>query len=278
MIFMARLLWVSIARTANMIIELLLPSLLVGLLIAIASGCLGCFVVWRKMAFFSDALAHSAILGTSLALISHINIFYGLMGYGAIVAVIMARFDNNLHLSGDTLLAIISQLSLAVGLLLLPFAPTPVNIEALLFGDILSASFNDVIISALISGVIIIALMLFWRPLLNLSIDEELAAIEGVPVTRLKLMLFLLLVALIAIAIQVVGVLLISALLLIPVATARKVARTPLLMMIVAPIIGAAAVILGLLVAWQYNLAPGPAIVTIAGIIWLISLCKPQSN
>ena len=257
-----------------MIIELLLPSLLTGLLIAVVAGCLGCFVVWRKMAFFSDALAHSAILGTALALIVHIHPLWGLLGYGALIAIVMARFDTVLHYSGDTLLAIISQVSLAGGLLIIPFSPTPVNIEALLFGDILSASWHSVMISAVTTIIILFCLFIYWSPLLDLSVNEELAAMEGVPVQRLKLMLFLLLTGLVAIAIQAVGVLLISALLLIPAASARRLSSTPLQMLVLSPILGVFAVIGGLLVAWQYDLSAGPAMVIVAATIWLLSLVK----
>jgi zinc transport system permease protein len=260
-----------------MIIELLLPSLLVGLLIALASGCLGCFVIWRKMAFFSDALAHSAILGTGLALIANIDILWGLLGYGAIVAIIMARFDNALHYSGDTLLAIISQISLAIGLLLIPFAPKPINIEALLFGDILAATWSNVGISTAITATILVTLSVFWRQLLDMSINEELAATEGVPVQRLKLILFLLLVGLIAIAVQVVGVLLISALLLIPVASARKFAHTPLQMLLLSPMLGLIAVISGLFIAYQYDTSAGPTVVVAAASLWLLSLLKKST-
>lgn len=261
-----------------MIIELLLPCLLVGLLMALASGTLGCFVVWRKMAFFSDALAHSAILGTALALIADINILYGILAYGAVVAIIMARYDSALHYSGDTLLAIISQLSLALGLLLLPLTSQPVNIEALLFGDILAAGWPNVLVSAAITAVIVSCLLVFWRPLLDLSINEELAATEGVPVQRLKLILFLLLTGLVAIAVQVLGVLLISALLLIPVATARKLARTPVQMIVLAPLIGMIAVSLGLIAAWQFNTAAGPSMVVVAAAFWLLSLVKKSAE
>lgn len=257
-----------------MIIELLLPSLLAGLLIAIASGSLGCFVVWRKMAFFSDALAHSAVLGTALALIAEVNVLYGLIGYGAIVAIIMARFDNTLSYSSDTLLAIISQSSLALGLLLIPFAGTSINIEALLFGDILAINWNDVAIAAIITLLIISTLIIFYHPLINLCIDEELAATEGTPIHRLKLLLFLLLVALIATAVQVVGVLLISALLLIPAATARRLATTPLQMLLIAPVVGLIAVLIGLFTAYQLDTAAGPSIIVIAALLWLCSLTK----
>jgi zinc transport system permease protein len=273
MICTAALLWVNTARDVSMIIELLLPSLLAGLCMALASGTLGCFVVWRKMAFFSDALAHSALLGTALALIAHIDIVFGLLAYGALVAIVMARYDSTLY-SSDTLLAIISQASLALGLLLLPFAPQSINIEALLFGDILSASWPQAGFSALVTLGILTCIGIFWHPLLDLSIDEELAATEGVPVKRLKLVLFLLLVGLIAIAVQVVGVLLISALLLIPVACARQLARSPLQMLILAPLVGMAAVFIGLASAWQFNTAAGPSMVLVATLFWLLSLGK----
>ena len=260
-----------------MIIELLLPSLIAGLLIAIASGTLGCFVVWRKMAFFSDALAHSAVLGTALALIAEVNVLYGLIGYGAVVAIIMARFDNQLNYSSDTLLAIIAQVSLALGLLLIPFAESNINIEALLFGDILAISWTDVAITAVITLVIITTLLVSYHSLINLCIDEELAATEGVPVIRFKLLLFLLLVALIATAVQVVGVLLISALLLIPAAAARRLATTPLQMLLLSPVIGLISVLLGLFAAYQLNTAAGPSIIIAAALLWLISLTKKSS-
>jgi zinc transport system permease protein len=190
----------------------------------------------------------------------------------------MARCDSALHYSGDTLLAIISQLSLALGLLLLPLAAHPVNIEALLFGDILAAGWPNVLVSAAITTVIAVCLLVFWQPLLDLSINEELAATEGVPVQRLKLMLFLLLTGLVAIAVQVLGVLLISALLLIPVATARKLARTPVQMILLAPLIGMIAVSIGLLAAWQFNTAAGPSMVVVAAAFWLLSLVKKPAE
>lgn len=257
-----------------MIFEMLLPSILVGLVIACCSGALGCFIVWRRMAFFSDTLAHSAILGTALAFIAEVNAVLGLIGFGCVVAVVMARFDHNKQLSSDTLLAIISQSSLALGIVLLPFSGQTVNIEALLFGDILAANWQDVKISIGISGAILLLLGLNWPALLALCIDEDLAATEGVKTQRYKLLLFLLLVALVAIAVKMVGVLLISSLLLIPAATARRLAHTPLHMVLLAPMIGVVAVIFGLLLAYQLNLAAGPAVVVAAACLWLMSLIR----
>ncbi len=253
-----------------MIIELLLPSILAGILIAVSSGALGCFVVWRRMAFFSDTLAHSAILGTALALIVDIDVIYGLLAYGAVVALVLARFDQKLQVSSDTLLAIIAQGSLALGILLLPFAGTSINIEALLFGDILAINWRDVVVTTVICVVILLSLFVAWQPLLTLSINEDLAATEGIAVTRYKALLFLLLAALVAVAVQIVGVLLISALVLVPAATARRLAHTPLQMLLIAPAIGAISVFLGFFGAYQLNTATGPSIVIAAIVIWLL--------
>lgn len=259
-----------------MIVELLLPSLLAGLLIAIGSGVLGCFVVWRRMAFFSDALAHSAILGTALALLINVHILLGLLGYGLLVAIILARFDRVPETSGDTLLAIIAQTSLAAGVLLLPLTGQTIALESLLFGDILAINWQDIIITAIICLLIIGVLYACHRPLIDIAIDEELAATEGISVERFKLLLFCLLVGLIAVAVQMVGVLLVGALLLIPAATARRFARTPVSMMILAPCFGMLAVIGGLALAWYLDAAAGPAIVVSAAGLWVLSLLKRQ--
>src|SRR5690554_2625656 len=138
-----------------MVIELLLPSLLAGLLVALSSGMLGCFVVWRRMAFFSDALAHSAIMGTALALLANVDILYGLLGYGLLVAFVLARFDKQLENSSDTLLAIIAQTSLAGGILLIPFTGKSIALESLLFGDILAVTWQDVYVIAAVCVLIV---------------------------------------------------------------------------------------------------------------------------
>jgi len=172
------------------------------------------------------------------------------------------------------LLAIISLASLALGLLVIPLSPSPVNIDALLFGDILSASWITVVISAMMSLAILSCLVLFRYPLLAICINEELAATEGIAVQRLKLMLFLLLTGLVAIAVQAVGVLLVSALLLMPAASARRFSATPTRMLVLAPVIGVVAVVGGMLMAWHFDLAAGPAMVVIAAAIWLLSFLK----
>lgn len=261
-----------------MTIELILPSLFCALAIAVAAGVLSPFVVWRRMAFFSDALAHSAVLGTAFALFLQINPLYGLLLYGLLLTFLLSRFDQVLNISSDALLAIIAQTSLALGLLALGLTGQSLNIERLLFGDILSVAWQDLPLTFAVSSGLVAIVILFWRPLLALCINEELAATENVPVRRFKLLLLLLILALVAIAIQLLGVLLISSLLLMPAAAARRFSQSPTQMVIISPVIAVLSVSLGLTAAWFLpNTSAGPAIVVANALLFsLASLKKPR--
>jgi zinc transport system permease protein len=256
-----------------MIIELIYPSLIVAALVAISAGLLSCFVLWRRMAFFADALSHSAILGTSIALLANINILWGLMGYGALVALSLSYFNRKLQLSSDTFLAIISQTSLAIGLITLSFLPQQFSIESLLFGDILSVGTQDIPATAVIAIFITVIIIKYHDELIRLCLDEELARTEGLNTAAYKTLLMLMLVALIATAIQLLGVLLVSTLLLIPAATARSFAKTPLQMLLLAPIFAliACGAGIGFSVAFD-NIMTSPAIVIAAATCWAASL------
>ncbi|NRA41942.1 MAG: metal ABC transporter permease [Pseudomonadales bacterium] len=261
-----------------MIIELIYPSLIITACIALSAGLLSCFVVWRRMAFYADALSHSAILGTSVALLVAVHPLYGLMLYGLIVALALSHFSQKLQLSSDTFLAIISQTSLALGLLALSALPQQYSIEALLFGDILAASKADIWPAAVLSLAILAITIYHRQALVRLCLDEELAKTEGVNTQVMNALLMLMLVALIALAIQLLGVLLVSTLLLMPAATARSFARSPGMMLALSPIIAILACALGLSISIYFDkLMTGPTIVVVAACLWLLSLCRQQS-
>ncbi len=256
-----------------MIIELLWPSFVIAALIALTAGLLSCFVVWRRMAFFADALSHSAILGTAIAVLLNINPLFGLFAYGVLVALLLNSFTDAIKLSSDTLLAIISQTSLAVGLLAIGLLKTQFSLESLLFGDILAVSSKSILPTAIICSIIIITSLLFKDDLIRLCLDEKLAFIEGVNTERAKKLLMLMLVALIATAIQLLGVLLVSTLLLMPAASARQLASSPNTMLLTAPIFAFFASFGGLFASIQFDhIATSPAIVTCAASMWLGSL------
>lgn len=258
-------------------IEVLLYALLAGLGVAAVTGPLGAFVVWRRMAYFGDTLAHSSLLGVALALLLSINPTLSVVVVCLVLALILVALQQQKTLASDTLLGILSHTSLAVGLVAMALMPNVrVDLLSLLFGDLLTVTRSDVI-TIYVIGAIAIGLMVYlWKPLLAITIHEELARVEGVPVTAVRTALMLIVALEIAIAMKVVGVLLITALLVIPAATARRFANTPEQMAIFASLAGCLAVLMGLSASWFVDTPAGPSIVLSAGILFILSLLRRE--
>lgn len=253
-------------------IELLTLPMLAGLLIAMASGPLGCFVVWNRMAYFGDTLAHSALLGVSLALLLSVNVNIGIVTVCFAIAALLLVFGEKNLLPRDTLLGIFAHGSLALGLVLSSFIEgMRLDLMAFLFGDILAVGLQDLVLIAAVTLTVLIILKIKWRDLLNSSLDAELAQVEGVNTRTHKALLMFLLAAVIAFAIKIIGVLLISALLIIPAATARSGANSPGLMAVSASLLASIAVIGGLLLSWFVDTPAGPSIVLCSFVIFILS-------
>jgi len=251
--------------------DFLLRALAAGLGLSVISGPLGVFVVWLRMAYFGDTLAHSALLGIALGLLLDVDLQLSVLLLALFIAAALLVLQQRSALASDTLLGILAHGSLAIGLVAISFRDdVRVDLLAYLFGDILAVSSRDVLwiwAGALLS---LVALLSIWRPLLNLSVHAELAAVEGVKVARVKLTFMLLVALVIAVAIKLVGVLLITALLIIPAATAQRVSRGPEQMALIATLIGATAVILGLTASLLFDTPAGPSIVTAALVLFLL--------
>ena len=251
--------------------DFLLRALAAGLGLSVISGPLGVFVVWQRMAYFGDTLAHSALLGIALGLLLDVNLQLSVLLLALFIAAALLVLQQGSALASDTLLGILAHGSLAIGLVAISFRDdVRVDLLAYLFGDILAVSSDDVLwiwAGALLS---LVALLTIWRPLLNLSVHEELAAVDGVGVARVKLTFMLLVALVIAVAIKLVGVLLITALLIIPAATAQRVSRGPEQMAMIATLIGATAVILGLSASLLFDTPAGPSIVTAALALFML--------
>jgi zinc transport system permease protein len=243
-------------------------ALIAGVGLAAVTGPLGCFVVWRRMAYFGDTMAHSALLGVAISILLSVNMTLGVFAVATLVAGALLLLQRQNTLSTDALLGILSHSSLAVGLVLVGF----------LFGDILAVSVEDI---AVIYGggiAILVILALNWRPLLAATVSPELAEAEGLRPEVSRILLMLLMASVIAIAMKLVGVMLITSLLIIPAATARRLSATPEIMAIVAAILGAVAVVAGLYGSLTWDTASGPSIVVAALMIFLISLAVPTAR
>lgn len=255
--------------------DFLLQAVLAGLGVALVTGPLGAFVVWRRMAYFGDTLAHSALLGVALSLWLQISPGLAVTLVCLLIAAGLLALQDQLALAADTLLGILSHSSLALGLIALYLIPgARINLEGILFGDLLTVTPRDTaMIWAVALGVLLLTAWL-WRPLLSVTVHEDLARVEGTRVGLVKTVLMLSLALVIAIAMKVVGVLLITALLVIPAATARRFATTPASMAVLGAAFGAFAVVGGLAAAWFADTPAGPSIVLCAGLLFLLALAR----
>lgn len=258
-------------------IDVILYALLAGLGVAVVTGPLGAFIVWRRMAYFGDTLAHSSLLGVALALLLSVNPTFSVVVICLLLALILVMLQQQQTLASDTVLGILSHSSLAIGLVAMALMPdVRVDLLSLLFGDLLTVTPGDVVTIYLI-GIIAIGLIIWlWKPLLTMTIHEELARVEGVPVKAVRTALMLIIALEIAIAMKVVGVLLITALLVIPAATARRFSHTPEQMAIYASLVGSLAVLIGLSASWFADTPAGPSIVLSAAILFALSLLKRE--
>jgi len=251
----------------------LLYALAAGVGVALVAGPLGCFVVWRGLAFFGDALAHSALLGLAFGIVLGIAPGLSVLGFAAAFALVLALLERHGSLANDTLLGILAPSLLAAGMVAASLLPgARLDLVGALFGDVLAVGPQDL---AWIYGgglVVLATLAWLWRPLIAATAEPEVAAVEGIAVARLNLALLLLLALTVALAVKVVGVLLIGALLVIPAAAARNLAGSPEAMAGIAAGIGAGAVALGLAASLAWDFPAGPAIVLAAALLFACSL------
>lgn len=259
--------------------EFLLRALLAGLGVAVVAGPLGAFVVWRRMAYFGDTLAHSALLGVALAYLLSINLNLGVLITCVAVALVLLALQRQQRLASDTLLGILAHTALSLGLVTLAFLETlRVDLMGFLFGDILAVGWRDVALIWAGGLVVLGALALLWRPLLAITVHEELAQVEGVPVARVRLALTLLLAVVVALAMKVVGILLITSLLIIPAAAARRFARTPEAMAALAALAGGLAVAGGLAGSLRFDTPAGPSVVVAAALLFALTGLVPRAG
>lgn len=255
-----------------MLDDFLIRALLAGLGLVLATGTLGCFVVWRRMAYFGDSTAHAAILGVALSFVFAMPFYMGTL----LVAVAMALAVAWLTARGqgmDTVLGVIAHSALALGLVAASFIPAlRLNLESFLFGDILAVSRGDLL--WIWGGAVLVLSLLIWRwqRLVTASVNEELAMASGINPEHERLILSLALAIVVAIAIRIVGALLISAMLIVPAAAARGFARTPETMAGSATFIGVLAVLGGLWASLGLDTPAGPSIVAFSAVFYALSL------
>ena len=251
--------------------DFLVRAGLAGLGVAFAAAPLGCFVVWRRMAYFGDATSHAAILGVALALATDLPVFAGVLATALAMALIVSALAGR-RVSSDALLGVLAHASLALGLVAVSFIKgVRIDLEAYLFGEILAVTARD--LAVIWTGAALVTALLVWRwqALLTSTLSPDLASASGISPRREQVILTLALALTVAVAIKVVGALLIAAMLIIPAASARPLARTPEAMAGWAMLIGGLSALSGLAGAFHFDTPAGPSIVSCAAAFFALT-------
>lgn len=253
--------------------ELMLRAILAASGIGLLAGMLGSFVVWRRMSYMGDAMGHASLLGVVLGLMLGVLPPYAVLVVAVAIGLLLSQLQKDKRLPFDALLGVVSTGGLAVGLLLYGMLPTrQVDLYGYLFGDVLAVSDAQLGLIYVMLTVQAALVLRFWRPLLRMIVHEEIARVEQVPVGQLQAMMTVLIAATVALALQVVGMLLITAMLVVPPLAARALAASPRQMVLGSMAIGVMAAVGGVCLSYAQNHATGPSVVLVAVALFVLSL------
>ena len=254
-------------------------AVIAGIGVALIAGPLGCFIVWRRMSYLGDTMAHSALLGVALGLFLKVELIIGVFGVALAIALLLFFFQRQKLLTNDAVLGTLSHASLAMGVLIISLmASVQIDLIGYLFGDILAVSQIDLYWIYGGGILILFTLFLLWRPLLAITFDRELAQAEGIPVVAVQLIFMLLVAAVIALSMKIIGILLVTSLLIIPASAARNFSNTPEQMAIGGSLIGISSVLLGLWISLHFDTPSGPSIVIAAVMFFFAAHILPFRN
>ena len=259
--------------------DFFIRALIAGIGIALVAGPLGCFVIWRRLSYFGDTLSHSALLGVTIAYTFDLNIALSVFVISSVIALLLKQLQKKTNLPGDALLGLLAHSSLAVGLVVIGFLTfIRFDIMGLLFGDILAVTTDDLLIIWIGGALILLVLKLIWKPLFASTVNYELAEAEGLNPDRAKAIFTILMAAVIAISIKMVGLLLITGMLIIPAAMARNISDSPQKMVLFSIIGGLLSVVLGLYSSLEFNTSSGPSIIAASLVLFILSLFKIKQS
>jgi len=265
-----------IAWAAALLDDFLVRAAIGGIGVALLAGPMGCFVVWQRLAYFGVALSHAALLGVALGLLLGLLPMVSVALLSMLLALAFIALERRRLVAGDTLLGVLAHVALALGVITLAFMEqVRVDLMAYLFGDVLAITHADLALIYALGAPLLVLLAWIWRPLLSLTVQEDLALVEGVAVLRTRLVYMLMLALVIAVGMRIVGILLVISLLVIPAAAARRLASTPEAMALLAAAVGVLSVLGGLWASFWLDVPSGPAIVVASSVVFLVVVMLP---
>jgi zinc transport system permease protein len=260
-----------------MLDDFLARAALAGIGLAAVAGPFGCFVVWRRLSYFGDTLAHAALLGVALSLLLNLGVVVGVFATAVLVALLLLALRERSSLSSDSILGLLSHGALAAGLLALSFMTwVRFDMMGLLFGDLLAVTRSDLAVLYGGGATVLLVLWRIWKPLFAATVNRDIAAAEGLQPRKAELLFVIMLAAVVAIAIKIVGALLVTAMLIIPAAASRRFASTPRQMVILSVAVGVGAVLAGLWFSFRWDTPSGPSVIAAAVLMFFAGLLMPQ--
>lgn len=247
----------------------ILNALYAGISVSIIGGGLGCFIIWKKMAYFGDSLSHSSLLGIALGIALGINTTIGTFFVCCLFAILLVYLQNKRILSNDTLLGILAHSSLSIGIVSISLLNKRVNLDSYLFGDILTVTSDELLWFIVATLFVILVLFFIWNKLVLLTIDENIAMAEKVNTKIISGIFLTLLIIFVATCVKIVGILLVTSMLIIPAASAKQISKSPIQMAIFSSLIGILSVLLGLFSSVIFDTPTGPTIIMTLVVIFI---------
>jgi zinc transport system permease protein len=253
--------------------DFLVRSVIAGLIMVTIAAPMGCLMVWQRLAFLSDTLGHAAVLGVGLGLLLEVSPIFGVLAVALLIVFSINRVNSFNSALSETTLAIISHTGLAAGIILIGLLPAQsVNLEAILFGDLLATTIGDLVRLLVTTVLLLLVLRHYWRSFVAVSVSREIAQAEGIEVRKIQLLMYIMIALLVAVMMKVMGVLLIAAMLVIPTTSARLFSRSPEQMVVLSGLYGLGALAGGITTSFHFDWQTGPAIVVSAAVLLLITL------
>jgi len=246
--------------------------LMIAIGIAILTGIMGCFVVWRRMAYFGDSLSHSALLGVVIGVLLGINMQISIIFVCLVFSLLFVYLQQNKMLSNNTLLGILAHGSLSFGMVAFSFLDKNINLHSFLFGDILTINVTDIYWIYGVGIGILSVIYYYWSSLILVILSEELAVAEGVSLFWMNVIFMILISLVIALSLQIIGALLITSMLIIPAATARHFAKSLKIMVLLSIFFGILSMISGLFLSLHFDTPTSPTIVSFAVALFIATL------
>lgn len=259
--------------------DFLQSALLTAVMVGIMSGIIGSFIILRGMSLMGDAISHAVLPGVAVAYMLGINILLGASVFGVLAALLIGFVASRSKIKTDTSIGVVFSAFYALGFILISMAESSTNLHHILFGNILAVSDSDIMTTAVVLGLVILFVVVFYKELLVTSFDETYARTYGLKVQVIHYALMLVLTLVTVSALQTVGIILVVAMLITPAATAFLWTDKLSIMLVLSAVVGMISAITGLYFSYTFNWASGPAIVIVVASLFALSFVfSPKQN